>query len=217
MSPKESRNANEMVWRARQDLNLRPSDPKSDALSVELRALIVCPGCAVPSRSLCSPPPVAVGAYYVALGNLPLERLQRVASDQNRDIRLFIAQVVEFQHDHVALAAVDARVRTIVLHKKGLVGASLLFVSRTCLLDVRRAMGLVMPPHVFVLAALAGRMPSSAAAIANGKAVERLWQSALATDFHIHAVTTAFGNRHFRLELERICLQQDSPSLSLAE
>jgi hypothetical protein len=55
------------------------------------------------------PPAVAVGAPDLARSDLSLQRRDRVLVDgQHNDASAFGAEVIELQHDHISLPAVDA-------------------------------------------------------------------------------------------------------------
>lgn len=205
----QSLNFSGFVWRARQESNLRPPDPKSGALSAELRARAMWWGvlrCSepVPASLLSRPPAVAVRADDLTFGDLLLDSLQRVAfAHELGDGHELIPLVVELKNHDVCLAAIHAGMAAEVVDQEIRRCPGVLVVSPAGLLNIHLAVGLVMPPDHLVLAGLAVRMPSSAASVLQRKALERLWQPALATDLHLHATAHACGNRRFHLDLGR--------------
>jgi hypothetical protein len=71
---------------------------------------------ASPARSLPRTSAMAVGAHDLAPSDLGVDGLERrTVGDQRADVCGLVSHVVELQHDRVALAAIDARVRAEVL------------------------------------------------------------------------------------------------------
>jgi hypothetical protein len=142
---------------------------------------------------------MTVCADNLTLVNLPFYLFESVAfTSEHRHVRHFISQMVEFEHNNIALITINTGMATQVFDQERVVNSRLFQVSDPCLLDIGCAICLIMRPNIDILATPAHRLVCSTRTIAYCEVVYWLGgRAAFGTYLQVHESTISSSGQSF--------------------